>query len=235
MVTNTSHLEVVKLIRCEWAGLGRAGLQWPGDPGAAAAAWRRDGDGSPAAASFPRTVQAAEGLPVLSLLLSSRPLLPKLVLTLLSPCWVPLLRLWASWDRSMTGNRQAPRKSRAPAPRHRHHLCRRLPTGSPLGQSHPRYHRGAEGAESVLWGQNWRPALNSLWPCQLQDPEVQKHATQILRKMLQQEEAELQVWVETPVGLCRALPKKLGLGSLQGQSLGPSGPHPHPCPFDFTD
>lgn len=172
----------------------------------------------------------AEGLPVLSLLLSSRPLLPKLVLTLLSPCWVPLLRLWASWDRSMTGNRQAPRKSRAPAPRHRHHHCRRLPTGSPLGQSHPRYHRGAEGAESVLWGQNWRPALNSLWPCQLQDPEVQKHATQILRKMLQQEEAELQVWVETPVGLCRALPKKLGLGSLQGQSLSPT-----PRPFGFPD
>lgn len=28
-----------------------------------------------------------------------------------------------------------------------------------------------------------------------QDPEVQKHATEILRKMLEQEEAELQVWV----------------------------------------
>lgn len=28
----------------------------------------------------------------------------------------------------------------------------------------------------------------------LQDPEVQKHATQILRNMLRQEEAELQVW-----------------------------------------
>ncbi|KAL7977962.1 hypothetical protein Chor_004949 [Crotalus horridus] len=95
VVTNTSHLEVVKLIRCEWPGLGlgKADFQRPGEPGATAAAWDSDRDGSP--------------------------------------------------------------QLGCPGRRH------------PFPENHPCLKR-------------------------LKDPEVQKHATQILRRMLQQEEAELQ-------------------------------------------
>lgn len=39
-----------------------------------------------------------------------------------------------------------------------------------------------------------------------QDPEVQKHATEILRKMLEQEEAELQVWVQCSCHVCAVMP-----------------------------
>lgn len=62
----------------------------------------------------------------------------------------------------------------------------------------------------MSWGQTGRPGLTSLWPCGPQDPEVQKHATQILRKMLQQEEAELQVGV-------RAVRRKWGWVPCRGR------------------
>uniref|UniRef100_A0A8B9PUY1 Rho guanine nucleotide exchange factor 11 n=1 Tax=Apteryx owenii TaxID=8824 RepID=A0A8B9PUY1_APTOW len=67
-------------------------------------------------------------------------------------------------------------------------------------------------------------------PKPLQDPEVQKHATQILRNMLRQEEAELQVrW-----GFCSLCPGRLSLDSQDGDSGLESGTERFPSVSEIS-
>uniref|UniRef100_A0A8B9TEC5 Rho guanine nucleotide exchange factor 11 n=1 Tax=Anas platyrhynchos TaxID=8839 RepID=A0A8B9TEC5_ANAPL len=65
-------------------------------------------------------------------------------------------------------------------------------------------------------------------PKPLQDPEVQKHATQILRNMLRQEEAELQVRPSSP------FPGRLSLDSQDGDSGLESGTERFPSVSEMS-
>lgn len=156
MVTNSSHLEVVKLIKCEWGPGGREHLGLA--EGAEAAAGSR--------ACGPRAQGPFGGRGgrhlAHSLSLSLRP--PrKRGPTWRSPSWAPPLPRRGSRVPSRTGTRRGLLRSRPPAPhRPRPHRCLRRSTSrtqSPCRYwgGHPGAGRAAGGASGLTDGRPLTP------------------------------------------------------------------------------
>lgn len=210
MVTNSSHLEVVKLIKCEYGQGAVVAASHPVPPRRgcpiAGMPW------CPWAVSGAGTGPVSPSLPCCSsrcLRRSDPPGLP------------PSIRGAPQFPAGRERGRGSP------------HHPRLSPSAASTAAASTAAHHGpqtpagtkplrAPAARALL--RAWRttkakPSVALCIPPNVQDPEVQKHATQILRNMLRQEEAELQV--QRRMGLLWCWP---GSPRHKPGTLHPAGP-----------